>query len=319
MDDTAKMSEKPLVSFALFAFNQQEFIGEAIIGALSQTYQPLEIILSDDCSNDNTFAIMKDMAEAYDGPHRLVLRQNKKNVGVAEHVNRVIDLASGELLIVAAGDDISHEDRVSAAVEAFTDDDRLAVLETGYAEIDDLGNATGRIHSYSDVQFDLASYLAKSERRPVGASRTYRTETLRLFPHLSPDCPTEDTTLMLRCLFAGEGRAVSKASIQRRIHDNNLSARKRLAVMPLEPLRDQYLADAKYALHKGMIDSEAFKLATDWARTEFCLRKSFQWLWQGENAFAIARKVTFMQAPWNAKARAYWRLTRGMARSGASE
>ena len=41
---------RPLVTFALFAYNQEKYIREAVEGAFSQTYEPLEIILSDDYS-----------------------------------------------------------------------------------------------------------------------------------------------------------------------------------------------------------------------------------------------------------------------------
>ena len=53
--------DRPLVTFALFAYNQEQYIREAIEGAFAQTYQPLEIILSDDCSTDRTFEIMREM------------------------------------------------------------------------------------------------------------------------------------------------------------------------------------------------------------------------------------------------------------------
>ena len=47
--------EKPLVTFALFAYNQERFITEAVEAAFAQTYQPLEIIISDDGSSDKTY------------------------------------------------------------------------------------------------------------------------------------------------------------------------------------------------------------------------------------------------------------------------
>ena len=46
-------SDRPLVTFALFAYNQEKYIREAVEGAFAQTYAPLEIILSDDCSTDS--------------------------------------------------------------------------------------------------------------------------------------------------------------------------------------------------------------------------------------------------------------------------
>jgi hypothetical protein len=49
------LKERPFVTFALFVYNQEKYIREAVEGAFSQTYEPLEIILSDDCSTDRTF------------------------------------------------------------------------------------------------------------------------------------------------------------------------------------------------------------------------------------------------------------------------
>lgn len=57
-----KDQDRPLVTFALIAYDQERFIREAVEGAFSQTYSPLEIILSDDCSSDRTFEIIKDVA-----------------------------------------------------------------------------------------------------------------------------------------------------------------------------------------------------------------------------------------------------------------
>ena len=45
-------SSRPLITFALMAYNQEQLIEEAVAGALAQTYSPLEIILSDLISND---------------------------------------------------------------------------------------------------------------------------------------------------------------------------------------------------------------------------------------------------------------------------
>jgi len=77
---------RPLVTFALFAYNQEKYIREAVDVAFSQTYQPLEIILSDDCSSDRTFEIMQEMAAAYVGPHDVRVRQSEVNRGLIDHV-----------------------------------------------------------------------------------------------------------------------------------------------------------------------------------------------------------------------------------------
>ena len=58
----------PLVTFALLANNQEDYIREAVQGTFAQAYKPLEITLSDDCSSDRTDQIMQEMAGAYRGP-----------------------------------------------------------------------------------------------------------------------------------------------------------------------------------------------------------------------------------------------------------
>ena len=111
-------TNRPLVTFALFAYNQEQYIREAVEGAFSQTYEPLEIILSDDCSSDRTFEIMKEMAAAYEGPHEVQIRQSAVNAGILAHVLRVSREASGDYIIVAAGDDISQPKRTEIIAEA---------------------------------------------------------------------------------------------------------------------------------------------------------------------------------------------------------
>lgn len=80
--------DRPLVTFALFAYNQEKYIREAISGAFSQTYSPLEIIMSDDNSLDSTYEIMREEARAYQGPHKIILNRNSSNLGIAYHVNK---------------------------------------------------------------------------------------------------------------------------------------------------------------------------------------------------------------------------------------
>lgn len=109
--------DRPLVTFALFAYNQETYIREAVEGAFSQTYEPLEIILSDDCSSDGTFEIMKEMAEAYRGPHLVKLRKSEVNSGILNHVLGSVSSAKGKLILLAAGDDISYSERTKITVK----------------------------------------------------------------------------------------------------------------------------------------------------------------------------------------------------------
>lgn len=109
--------ERPLVTFALFAYNQEKYIREAVEGAFSQTYSPLEIILSDDCSSDRTFEIIEELARDYQGPSRVIVRKGASNKGLMQHIRSVAEISTGQFIVVAAGDDISLADRTSRLTE----------------------------------------------------------------------------------------------------------------------------------------------------------------------------------------------------------
>jgi glycosyltransferase involved in cell wall biosynthesis len=110
-------NNRPLISFCLFAYNQEKYIREAVEGALNQTYSPLEIIISDDCSTDGTYKIMKEMIAEYNGPHTIILNRNQKNLGLSRHYNYIINNSHGEFIIDSAGDDISNAYRTERIIE----------------------------------------------------------------------------------------------------------------------------------------------------------------------------------------------------------
>lgn len=130
--------DRPLVTFAVFAYNQEKYIREAVEGAFSQTYQPLEIILSDDCSQDGTFEIMKELTQQYTGPHTVKVERTPENLGIINHVFYRARQAQGEILVAAAGDDISHPKRCEVHLSAYNDPAVFGVT-TGFNLIDACG------------------------------------------------------------------------------------------------------------------------------------------------------------------------------------
>ena len=78
----------PLVSFCLCVFNQEDFIQEAVEGALNQDYPNLEIIISDDCSTDRTWEIITEII-ANHTEKNIILNRNRKNLGLSTHINKI--------------------------------------------------------------------------------------------------------------------------------------------------------------------------------------------------------------------------------------
>lgn len=231
---------RPLITFALFAYKQAQFIREAVEGAFSQTYEPLEIVLSDDCSPDNTFVIMQEMAAAYKGPHKIILNRNEKNLGLAEHINRVVEISKGEWIVTAAGDDISLSNRVA---------DSCQVVEK-YGEV---GGVFGRFHSFRGEFRDNGQWgpshamdgLVISGSNTAWIDRFERGESFgtpgcvamwnrKLFDQFGPipnGVIAEDVVLGNRAFFSGMGVGFTAAHmVLYRCHDANACAGKNKSV-----------------------------------------------------------------------------------------
>ena len=88
----------PRVSLLLIAYRQAATVRAAIEGALAQTGPPIEIIVSDDASDDDTWAQMQAAVAGYAGPHTVRLNRNPANLGIGAHLSRLVAMSSGEAL-----------------------------------------------------------------------------------------------------------------------------------------------------------------------------------------------------------------------------
>lgn len=198
------MTSRPLVTLALFAYNQERFIAEAITSALAQDYSPLEIVLSDDCSTDETWAMMQKAAGEYSGPHTIVLNRNPVNLHIGGHVNTVNRLARGELVVAAAGDDISAPHRVRTLVDAWLSSGKMAgVLHSACTLITENGEVIRQFGCPCLAQLASLAQAAKHPAFVIGATEAWSKAIFDRFGDLRRDMVHEDHALGFRSLLAG--------------------------------------------------------------------------------------------------------------------
>ncbi len=106
------------VTFVLSCYNQGKFVREAVRGALAQDYHPLEILISDNHSTDDTLDIIREEIGAYSAPHTVRVLTNTENTGL-EDLARATGEARGEFLVGAHGDDISLPIRTQRLLQAW--------------------------------------------------------------------------------------------------------------------------------------------------------------------------------------------------------
>lgn len=256
------MSKNPLVSFCLICYNQENYISEAIEGAFRQQYSPLEIIISDDCSSDSTFEIVKKMAKEYQGPHHLILNRNPSNIGLTGNVNYVFSRAKGIYVVLAAGDDISLPERTSLSVQLTQAHPASHVISLGLCSFSNSQPPRLEKPNASQEQqvekFSINDYLQGRCKNGSGASRIYSRSIFEIFGPIEANCPTEDSTLLLRGLLLGEISVSAYTGVYYRTHDTNLSGEKLLPQMNLLGIITQYILDSTLACNKKYITAHTY-------------------------------------------------------------
>ncbi len=112
------MQKKPLVTCAFSTYNAEESILKALKSAISQTYENKEIVVVDDCSEDETVKIIKEFSLKYN--ENIKIFENKINVGIGEIRNQLIKIAKGDFIAFFDDDDYSFPSRISEQIQFIT-------------------------------------------------------------------------------------------------------------------------------------------------------------------------------------------------------
>lgn len=102
------MEEKmPLVSVAVITYNSSKYVLETLESIKAQTYKNIELIISDDCSTDNTMQLCKKWCEQNEDRFaRIQYVEVEQNTGVSANCNRAEDACQGDWVKLIAGDDL---------------------------------------------------------------------------------------------------------------------------------------------------------------------------------------------------------------------
>jgi glycosyltransferase involved in cell wall biosynthesis len=108
----------PLVSVLMTSYNREKFIEESIWSVLNSTFRDLELLISDDCSTDNTIEIVKKIASI---DSRVKWHINEKNLGDYPNRNKVASIAKGKYMLYVDSDDTIKNDAIEFAITNLTE------------------------------------------------------------------------------------------------------------------------------------------------------------------------------------------------------
>lgn len=125
------MSEKPLVSVIVITYNSSETIIETLESIKGQKYESIELIITDDCSVDDTINVCYKWIEHNKKRFsRAEVVTVDKNSGIPANCNRGLEKASGEWIKFIAGDDKLIETAISDVIKFVESNNEIEVLDS---------------------------------------------------------------------------------------------------------------------------------------------------------------------------------------------
>jgi len=143
---------QPLVSIIIPSFNQGKYIRETIESCLNQDYRPLEVLVLDGGSIDETITILKSFSDPE------LVWWSEPDEGVVDAVNKGLKLARGDILTIQSSDDVFLPGAISAAVQMLAENPSAGLVYGDVQHIDANSRLIGE-----DVQgaFNLGEYLGR--------------------------------------------------------------------------------------------------------------------------------------------------------------
>ncbi len=186
-----------LVSIIVPVYNAGAYIHETVEMVRRQTWTNWELLLVDDCSGDNSCAVIRSWCEK---DRRIRLIEKKKNEGAARARNTGLEQASGRYIAFLDADDIWKPEKLEAELDFMKSRDAAFVF-TAYEFGDEQGRGTGKVvHVPEELDY------RKALSRTVIFTSTVLFDMQKLEKHLleMPDVGSEDTATWWKILRQGE-------------------------------------------------------------------------------------------------------------------
>ncbi|NMP32962.1 glycosyltransferase [Thalassotalea sp. M1531] len=172
------MQNNALVTVYIATHNRSDMLIRAIKSVLRQSYSPIEIIVADDCSIDDTYQKLQPFIES----NQVRYIKNEKAQGACVARNKAIDIAKGEFITGMDDDDAMEPNRIEHLLEEYLSDD-YSCIASSIKERTPQGDIVRKM-DIGDVHLDdLLHYNI------LGNQVLTRTEYLRSIGGFDPEMP----------------------------------------------------------------------------------------------------------------------------------
>lgn len=188
------MNNRPIVSIIMITFNHERYISKAIEGVLIQkTNFNFELIIGEDCSNDNTANIVNKYAQKY--PEIIKARFNNPNLGMMQNFIKTFDDCTGNYIALCEGDDYWTDPyKLQKQVDFLEANEGFAICHHNMQVIYEDGRKTHLSNPPEQKETTTIEDLAKGNYIHT-PSCIFRNGLIKTFPVWFKDAPVGDYVL----------------------------------------------------------------------------------------------------------------------------
>ena len=215
--------EKQRISVIITTYNRRPFLEKAIASVLSQTYQNIEIVIIDDCSNDDTANFCRNLKDS-----RIKFYRNDHNQGCGPNRKKALEkYATGEYIIFLDDDDsFVNKNYFKDAIKMLEKNKKLSMVCASHIVYDQVNNTTTEKKfpykkTVDNKEFFL-NFGNEKYPKPIISIAIIRKEALE-YANYHEMKILNDTTIFLRALIYGPMGFINKVSAQYLVHGNNIS------------------------------------------------------------------------------------------------
>ncbi len=209
----------PRLTVLMPTYNVAPWVEEAIQSVLNQTYHDFELLVVDDGSTDNTL----DHVHAIDDP-RIRIAAFPNNVGLAENLNRGLDLINTELVARMDGDDIAEPDWLETGIKVLDTHPEVGICSFGFQFF---GSKTSLVRFPEHNEDSKAQMLfGCTVIVPVFRKTVFSDNNLR---YLTATFPAEDYSLWAKAYRVTKVYNVQRTLFHYRTHPTQISTSRREA------------------------------------------------------------------------------------------
>jgi glycosyltransferase involved in cell wall biosynthesis len=131
----------PTVSILIPTYNRRDMLKEAVASVLAQGYTDYEIIIVDNCSTDDTEAVVIAL-----GDNRIKYHKNAHNIGAVHNYNKALRMAIGKYIYLFSDDDIMLANNLVLKVAVLDQYPQVGVVHSNLHEIGEDGTIFSESH-----------------------------------------------------------------------------------------------------------------------------------------------------------------------------